>query len=227
MDFERVKTEEQRKIRIQQIKDAATKLFDIHDFHEITLADIAKGTNFTRGNLYKYVSSKEEIFLLVMIDEFNKLLVELKIKINRDFSKKTDEFSEILAKEIEKQDRFLKLFSILYTNLEKNASEEKLIRFKEELNYCQIKFIKIIKTAFPSLEEVQIRKFLEILSCFIIGFYPLVSPNDIQKEALKKAKIGYYPPSFKKVLREQIISTLRNVIYHSGEKVSSIPYRLI
>ena len=47
------------------------------------------------------------------------------------------------------------------------------------------------------------------------------------KEALKKAKIGYYPPSFKKVLREQIISTLRNVIYHSGEKVSSIPYRLI
>ena len=151
----------------------------------------------------------------------------LKIKINRDFSKKTDEFSEILAKEIEKQDRFLKLFSILYTNLEKNASEEKLIQFKEDLNYCQIKFIKIIKTTFPSLEEVQIRKFLEILSCFIIGFYPLVSPNDIQKEALKKAKIGYYPPSFKKVLREQIISTLRNVIYHSGEKVSSIPYRLI
>lgn len=227
MDFERVKTEEQRKIRIQEIKDAAIKLFDTHDFYEITLADIAKGTNFTRGNLYKYISSKEEIYLLVTIDEFNKLLIELKIKLNRDFSKKTDEFSEILAKEIEKQERFLKLFSILYTNLEKNASEEKLIQFKEEFNSCQIKFIKIIKRTFPSLEDVQIRKFLEILSCFIIGFYPLVSPNTIQKEALKKAKIGYYPPNLKKVLKEQIIYALRNVIYNSGEKVSSIPYRLI
>ena len=135
MDFERVKTEEQRKIRIQEIKNAAIKLFDTHDFYEITLADIAKGTNFTRGNLYKYVSSKEEIYLLITIDEFNKLLVELKIKLNKDFSKKTDEFSEILAKEIEKQERFLKLFSILYTNLEKNASEEKLIQFKEEFRF--------------------------------------------------------------------------------------------
>ena len=227
MDFERVKTEEQRKIRIQEIKNAAIKLFDTHDFYEITLADIAKGTNFTRGNLYKYVSSKEEIYLLITIDEFNKLLVELKIKLNKDFSKKTDEFSEILAKEIEKQERFLKLFSILYTNLEKNASEEKLIQFKEEFNLRQIKFIKILKKAFPSLEDIQARKFWEMLSCFIIGFYPLVSPNAIQKEALKKAKIVYYPPNFKKVLKEQIISTLRNTIYHSGEKISSIPYRLI
>ena len=117
MDFERVKTEEQRKIRIQEIKNAAIKLFDTHDFYEITLADIAKGTNFTRGNLYKYVSSKEEIYLLITIDEFNKLLVELKIKLNKDFSKKTDEFSEILAKEIEKQERFLKLFLLVPPDL--------------------------------------------------------------------------------------------------------------
>ena len=69
MSFERAKTEENKQIRIQQIKDVAIKLFDTHEFHEITLAHIAKGTDFTRGNLYKYISSKEEIYLLITIDE--------------------------------------------------------------------------------------------------------------------------------------------------------------
>lgn len=227
MDFERAKTEENKQIRIQQIKNVAVELFDSHEFHEITLAHIAKGTDFTRANLYKYISSKEEIYLMIIIDEFQILLDELNINLNKDFSKKPEDFAEILVSEIEKQKRFLKLFSILYTILKKNCSEEKLIEFEEKFNLCRIRFEKIIKTAFPRLENIQIKKFFEDLSCFIIGFYPMTMLSDIQKEALKKAKTGYYPPSFKKILKEQVISILRNVLYHSGEKVASIPYRLI
>lgn len=227
MDFERAKTEENKQIRIQQIKKVAVKLFDSCEFHEITLAHIAKGIDFTRGNLYKYISSKEEIYLMILLDEFDILLNELKIKLNKNFSKKPEEFAEILAEEIEKQNRFLKLFSILYSVLEKNSSEEKLIDFEERFDECRMRFGKIIKTVFPILEDIQVKKFFEILSCFIIGFYPMISLNNIQKEALKKAKTGYYPPSFRKVLKEEIISILRSVLYHSGEKVASIPYRLI
>lgn len=227
MSFERAKTEENKQIRIQQIKDVAIKLFDTHEFHEITLAHIAKGTDFTRGNLYKYISSKEEIYLLITIDELNILLKEIKQKLNKDFSKKTGIFAEILASEIKKQTRFLKLFSILYSVLEKNACEEKLIDFEEKLDECRTKFTKILKTIFPSLEETQLRKFIEELFGFIIGFYSMFSLNEIQKEALKKAKTGYYPPDFEKILKEQIICILRNILYHSGEKVSSIPYRII
>lgn len=227
MDFERAKTEEQRQIRIQQIKSVAIELFDKNEFHQITLSDIAKGMDFTRGNLYKYISSKEEIYLMIYIDEFDSLLKELKTKLNKNLSKEIDLFSSILAIEIERQKRFLKLFSILYTVLEKNVSEDKLIDFMEKFDLSKTKFLKIIKTSFPGLEDYQIKKFLDLLFYFIIGFYPITFLNKTQEEAIKKAKTGYYPPNFQKVLKEHIINTLRNVTYHPSEKTSYIPYRLI
>ena len=91
----------------------------------------------------------------------------------------------------------------------------------------QNKIYKNLKIVFPSLTDTQIKKFIEELFGFIIGFYPMFSLNEIQKEALKKAKTGYYPPDFEKILKEQIICILRNILYHSGEKISSIPYRII
>ncbi|MGF6907727.1 TetR family transcriptional regulator [Fusobacterium sp. PH5-44] len=227
MDFERAKTEEQRQFRIQQIKNVAIELFDNNEFHQITLSDIAKGMDFTRGNLYKYISSKEEIYLMIFIDEFTSLLKELKIKLNKNLSKEIDSFATILACEIEKQRRFLKLGSILYTNLEKNVSEDKLIDFMEKFDLSKGKFIKIIRVSFPRLEDFQIKKFLDFLFYFLIGFYPVTSLNKVQEEALKKAKTGYYPPNFQKILKEQIINILRNVVYHHSEKTSAIPYRII
>ncbi|MFK4784408.1 TetR family transcriptional regulator [Fusobacterium sp. MFO224] len=226
MDFERVKNEEQRMIRVQQIKDAAVKIFDKSNYLDITLAEIAKETKFTRGNLYKYVSSKEEIYLLVLVDEFKELLKDLREKVDRKFSKEVDKFSNILAETINSYERFLKLYSILYTVLEKNASEEKLIEFKENFSGCMDELFSIIKIAFPELNITQIRKFMEILGCFIIGFYPLANPSPVQKEAFTKSSTGYYPSNFLKTLKEQIIFNLKNVTYSEG-KIFSIPYRLV
>lgn len=226
MYFERVKNEEQRRIRVQQIKDAAIKIFDKRKYLDITLAEIAKETKFTRGNLYKYVSSKEEIYLLVLVDEFRKLLENLKANIDRKFSKEVDKFSDIMAETINAHVRFLKLYSILYTVLEKNASEEKLIEFKENFSLCMDELFSIIKLAFPELTIKQIRKFMEVLGCFIIGFYPLANPDPIQKEAFIKSSTGYYPSKFVQTLKEQIIFNLKNVTYSDG-KIFSIPYRLV
>lgn len=226
MNFERVKNEEQRRIRVQQIKDAAIKIFDKRKYLDITLAEIAKETKFTRGNLYKYVSSKEEIYLLVLIDEFKKLLKNLEKKINHKFFKKIDEFAEIMAETLNSQERFLKLYSILYTILEKNTSEKNLIEFKENFNDCMNELFLIIKLAFPELTMSQIRKFMEVLGSFIIGFYPLSNPDSVQKEAFIKSSTGYYPSNFVQTLKEQIIFNLKNVTCSNG-KIFSIPYKMI
>lgn len=226
MDFERVKNEEQRKIRVKQIKDAAIKIFDKRKYLDITLAEIAKETNFTRGNLYKYVSSKEEIYLLVIVDEFDHLIRDIQVKICKKFSKEVGDFANILALTINEHGRFLKLYSILYTFLEKNVSEEKLIEFKENFSKVTNDFVKVIQIAFPELNSKEIRKFIEILGCFIIGFYPLANPDSIQKNAFIKSSTGYYPSNFVETLREQIIFNLKNVTY-SENKIFSIPYRLV
>ena len=63
MGWERARTETQKQQRISEILDAAARLYEAHRFEEITFVSIAREAKFTRSNLYKYFSSKEEIFL--------------------------------------------------------------------------------------------------------------------------------------------------------------------
>ena len=51
-----------------EIKKAASDLFDEVPYSEITLTTIAKRLSWTRANLYRYVSTKEEIFLDLIED---------------------------------------------------------------------------------------------------------------------------------------------------------------
>ena len=64
-NFIRAKSQENKNIRIQQIMDTTDKLFYEKTYHEITLTMIAKEMNLARGGLYKYVTSKEEIFAVL------------------------------------------------------------------------------------------------------------------------------------------------------------------
>ena len=62
-DFIRARTDGQKEIRMKEIKDAADSLFAKMPFSDITLTVIAENLGWSRANLYKYVTTKEEIFL--------------------------------------------------------------------------------------------------------------------------------------------------------------------
>ena len=62
-DFVRARSEEQKQARMAEIKAAADSLFNSVPYQEITLSTIAGKLSWTRANLYKYVTTKEEIYL--------------------------------------------------------------------------------------------------------------------------------------------------------------------
>ena len=63
MEIKRARNAKQKDQRINQILEVTEELFLQHNYGEITLAMIANKLDYTRGNLYKYISTKEEIFL--------------------------------------------------------------------------------------------------------------------------------------------------------------------
>ena len=67
-EFKLARSAEQKCQRMGEIKGAARRQFDARPYHQITLTTIAGELGWSRANLYKYVSTKEEIFLLVMAD---------------------------------------------------------------------------------------------------------------------------------------------------------------
>ncbi|MDO3412453.1 TetR/AcrR family transcriptional regulator [Saccharibacillus sp. CPCC 101409] len=196
MEFERVRTDEQRRIRVQQIKDAAIKLFDAGQFHEIDLTQIARETSFTRGNLYKYISSKEEIYLLVIEDELNDYVNDLKKTIVSDFTRDTDGFAKEWAQATNRHPRMLKLLAMLATIIERNVSLEKLVHFKRQLPLYLSEMKEVVKVAFPAWSEATLNQFVQLQTHYASGLFPTVTPSPLQREAHIQAGIQLDFPDF-------------------------------
>ena len=64
-EFIRARSPEQKGQRLDEIKGAVRRQFAERPYHEITLTTIAEELGWSRANLYKYVTTKEEIFLLL------------------------------------------------------------------------------------------------------------------------------------------------------------------
>lgn len=196
MNFDRVRTEEQRKIRVEQIKNAAIKLFDMEPFHDIDLTKIANETSFTRGNLYKYISSKEEIYLLVTLDEINSWISEISNTFHTDMTHNITEFSKKWAHAMYQHQRFLKLVSVLFTTIEQNVSLENLVNFKKQFFVIFSELNKVVKTVFPKWDDNTVNKFIQLQMYHAIGLFPAASPTPIQKEAIAQSEIPYPFPDF-------------------------------
>lgn len=215
MDFERARKPEQKQIRINQIKEATLTIFESTPYHEITLAKIAGKLNFTRANLYKYIGSKEEIFLEIILDEINKLISDLENNENRLNKEDLLANAKIWADITEKHVLFLQLLSFMNTVLEQNASIEKLIHFKNRLAVSLKNYSKTISIFFPSLSEANRMTFLQMHNAFITGLYPNSNPSQMQRQASKDSSLDYKFPNFTEMLTQFIVFTVEGLTHQA------------
>lgn len=65
-------TDETRKKKMDNIIQAALVLFSRKGYSETTIDDIVASAGMSKGSIYSYFKSKEEIFLAIAKDRFNK-----------------------------------------------------------------------------------------------------------------------------------------------------------
>ena len=70
-EYIRARSDEHKEERMTQIKEATAELFENAPYVEITLTTIAEKLGWSRANLYKYVTTKEEIILEIAADKMN------------------------------------------------------------------------------------------------------------------------------------------------------------
>ncbi|WP_432664424.1 TetR/AcrR family transcriptional regulator [Wukongibacter baidiensis] len=211
MTFERARNEENKKIRLEQIKTAAIKLFDEMEYHEISLSKIAKEINFTRGNLYKYITSKEDIYLYVMLDEMTDFIEELELNLVKEEKFNTKTLALKWATIISGHPRYLKLISILFTMLEQNSNIDVLTDFKNQLLIITTRMFNVIKHNIPEFTDEDIKKLLDLSFSFVIGKYPLCNPTDIQIEATKRSNYNYVFPDFVESYSEALVFIINGI----------------
>lgn len=189
-EFIRARSDEQKAQRLAQIKLAAERQFATHSYHEITLTTIAEELSWSRANLYKYVSTKEEIFLAITMDKRDSYMNGLAQAFGSDQTLSTREIAHIWATLAKTHQDFFKYNSMLLNIIETNVSVEKLMTFKETYYEKQDELTAKLCPVF-GIDAAQMDRLslgvmyhAEGLACSCLG-------NPLIKEALKR--IGRKP----------------------------------
>ena len=129
-EFIRARRPEQKEQRLDEIKGTVRRQFAKRPYHEITLTTIAEELGWSRANLYKYVTTKEEIFLLLTADEcdayFEALLAALPEGREFTSAEAADSWANVAAEHQE----YFRLGDLLTTIVETNVTVERLMDFK-------------------------------------------------------------------------------------------------
>jgi len=216
MTWKRARSKEQKKQRISEIVDATARLYKKHSFEEISFTRIAKEAGFTRSNLYKYFSSKEEIFLAFLKQDIITWRKDLLRTFGRHQTRSVKAFASIWADVLSRHRRLLDLISILPSYLEKNVTEESLVGFKRgiigELHLLSEGLVKL----FPDLSLERVGKFLEIQFATIIGLYQMTNLSELQRKVLEYPEFRHLKVDFNYSLQKTVECLLQGLIAPSS-----------
>lgn len=164
-------------------------LFHETTFHDISLTTIAKRLEWSRGNLYKYVTTKEEIFLELYrekhrawIDAVAEEFAASEMLPPESFAKR---WSQVLATHVD----FLKYQNILAIIIETNIPLEVLAEFKKNIWMERQSLIDVISIQCPWLTEKEIRNFILLQIYHGSGLYNHIHLTPNLREALRMAEV--------------------------------------
>jgi len=205
MEFQRARSDEQKDIRMKQISDSALELLKTSRYDDITLAAIAKNLCFTRANLYKYISSKEEIFLHIIIEEIKKWRNDIEDTFAGVVNPDREKFAEGWARLVYKNNVMVETMSLLYSILEKNVTLDKLVEFKKQLFFETSEVVKLLMGIFPGFTQKTAFMFIRLQLFYVMGLYPASTESEIQRKAIEIAGVPFVKPDFAKELSEFIM----------------------
>jgi AcrR family transcriptional regulator len=204
MAWKRARSEEQKRQRISEIVGATARLYTKYPFEDITLTRIAEDAGFTRSNLYKYFSSKEEIFLAFLRQDITTWRNDLLRTYETRKIRSIKTFASIWVNILSRHQRLLDLVSILPSFLEKNVTEEVLVDFKRSVNRELGVLSELLCKTFPAFTPEKAGEFLELQLASAIGLHQITNLSEIQKKVLAYPEFRHMKVDFGLYLRKAI-----------------------
>lgn len=162
-EYTRARSDEQKAERMEEIKNSAISLFEEYPYTEITLTTIAERLKWSRANLYKYVTTKEEIFLEITKDKMQAYYGSLKAAFpqNNGFSKEI--IAEVWAGIINANKEYMRYVAYLSPIIETNVTVERLAIFKKAYYDEAFIFCELLKSMLNISEEKAYSLQLDVL----------------------------------------------------------------
>ena len=208
-EFIRARSPEQKGQRLDEIKGAVRRQFAERPYHEITLTTIAEELGWSRANLYKYVTTKEEIFLLLTADEcdayFEALLAALPEGRELSPAEAADAWADVAAAHQE----YFRLGDLLTTIVETNVTVERLMDFKRGY-YARVTEVRERLPRVMDIAPERVEPLLLAVYYHATGLVSSCWSNPLIAEALRRLEIERPETDFRSEMRDFIAMCLEH-----------------
>jgi len=205
MNWQRATTDEKKNERKEAIYKAAFALFKKNGYDKVSFNGIAAEAGFTKSNMYRYFSSKEEVFLCVFADLFEDWFMECQQqlqKLNQD--EDITHFANTWVASLLAHPRFLDLTPLLFIALEKNSTYEQLLEFKTQTKNLLYTIAMEISRIYPDIQGEDAFKFLTLSYAATANYWAANSQNDALIKIYQQDEFKELKPNFEKDLTTSI-----------------------
>ncbi len=194
--------------RREAILNATAGLLVKDDYHDISIARIARKVGVAKGTVFLYFRTKEELFLQLQSREYKSWFEDLNRRINTLLRHKKesriDEFVENIMASIKVHPMMTRLTPILHIILERNIDYETAWEFKHFLLREIHTTGRLIEQCLPFLRKKDGAGFLLHLQVLLIGLIQLTRPALTVKQVIETEKMEIFQMNFEEKLPEML-----------------------
>ena len=199
--------------RKEKILKTAWKLYKKKDGKLPAVSLIAQKTGLSKGTVYLYFKTKDEIFLQLFMHQLREWHESVASKLqDHKGNISITEFAKILTDYVVKNPLLLKIGSIARGVLEENTDERVIIDTKMQIAQLLEGCGQITCRIFPVLTVNQAVKIHLRVYALIFGLWQTTSNPPHIRRALKKAEIKTFEPDFPESVVESVATFLKGAL---------------
>lgn len=195
--WERARDESQKQQRREAILDAARRLLDQGGYDGVGLNAIGREVELSKSNLYRYFESREDILLHVFAEDHDGWVASLEQALAPlAGSGDCQAIARAIVRETLARPRLGLLGSMLASVLERNVSEDSIVRFKLALAAGGLRACNALVVAAPRLPIGRARRVLDAYYALVAGLWPMTIPSPEVKAALARPELRHLAHDF-------------------------------
>jgi len=212
MNWQRARTDENKNARKEAIYKAAFTLFKNNGYDKVSFNAIAVEAGFTKSNMYRYFSSKDEIFLNVFADLFEQWTNDFSLQLRTlEQEAAPITFAVVWLNTMLSQPKLLDLMPILFTSLERNSSFEQLLEFKRLSMNLLYRLTVDITRIYPDIEGEKAFKLLNLSYAATTNSWTANTKSDALNKLYHLDEFQALKPDFEKDLTSSIEVIIRGL----------------
>lgn len=193
-EWQRATKPAQKALRRDAILDAAKRLFAQKSYEEVSLNGIAREAGMSKPNVYRYFSSREEIFLQIFAEERDRFFDAIFEGLESlDRERPVEELTRVWVEQGLKHEALMTLLPQLGSSLEKNSSVEQLVPFKKTGFARMAELAAKHQEIYPRLD---LQRWGEVISATVAlssGLWPLCHGGEAVEEAMRHPEVNLEP----------------------------------